>query len=284
MLISEVLIITRPIFCIHFCPLEEALPSDKCEVLIAEALILSCLILCPQFYPLEPTFPNLPYITKYQPMWPQNCWLLRLLPSLNFRPISHLSQIPIPIFHPLWSKNCSFIESLPNLPYITNSHTILNPCPIYYLSQIPSPFSHLLLSQNFWLLRLLLPPLPNLSSITNSHPNIPSHVITKLMICWNWFYHPCPISHLSKISSLIYHPLWSQNFSLLRLILSVEIWEMRITLILTSIFLVWYTQICQGQATELAPDLSSDERGITEVVESQVVDFINDYANDEDEG
>ena len=33
-------------------------------------------------------------------------------------------------------------------------------------------------------------------------------------------------------------------------------------------------------ASELASELSSGERGYLEVVESQVVDFINNYAND----
>ena len=39
---------------------------------------------------------------------------------------------------------------------------------------------------------------------------------------------------------------------------------------------------------EVAPEpvsyLSSDERGYAEVVEAEVVDFIDDYYNDEDEG
>ena len=37
-------------------------------------------------------------------------------------------------------------------------------------------------------------------------------------------------------------------------------------------------------ASELASDLSSDARGDAEVVESHMVDFINYYSNDEDEG
>ena len=35
---------------------------------------------------------------------------------------------------------------------------------------------------------------------------------------------------------------------------------------------------------ELAPDPSSDEKGDAEVIESQVMEFIDDYANDEYEG
>ena len=37
-------------------------------------------------------------------------------------------------------------------------------------------------------------------------------------------------------------------------------------------------------APETAPELSSDERGDTEVVEAEVVEFIDDYDNDEYEG
>ena len=37
-------------------------------------------------------------------------------------------------------------------------------------------------------------------------------------------------------------------------------------------------------ASELASELSYDERGGGNVVESQVVEFINEYANDEYEG
>ena len=36
-------------------------------------------------------------------------------------------------------------------------------------------------------------------------------------------------------------------------------------------------------ALEPASELSSGERGNAEVVEAEMVDFINDYANDEDE-
>ena len=37
-------------------------------------------------------------------------------------------------------------------------------------------------------------------------------------------------------------------------------------------------------ALELAPELSSDERGYVKAVESQVVEFIDDYSNDENTG
>ena len=80
----------------------------------------------------------------------------------------------------------------------------------------------------------------------------------------------------------------------MRLILSLEIWEEEDNIAIdrdipcliyaympSTRFIKKDSNASDAEvASELASELSSGERGYLEVVESQVVDFINNYAND----
>ena len=166
----------------------------------------------------------------------RKCWFLRLLPSLNLCPISHISQITIPISHSLLSRNFWLLRLL--LSPLTQS-------PIY--QKITRSIYHPLLSQNFLFLILVLSPFPNILSITNHQPNIPSPVISKLLIVETEYItlYQYPIYH--KFPDQYPIPCDHNISNFWDCFLVCKYVRRRITLILTVILLVWYTHICQGK-------------------------------------
>ena len=197
-MITKLLIVETAYITLYQYPIYHKYQPNNASPVITKLLIV-------ETASITEFLPNIPSITKSHPNHPSHViiffWLLRLLPSLNPYPIYYISQIPIPIFHPLWSLNLWLLilllsplpntpstkKTQPNLPspvttklIIVGTNSInLDQSPIYH--KIPSQ-SSIPRDKKRLLLRLIISPLTNLLPITNCHTNLPSPMITKLMI------------------------------------------------------------------------------------------------------